>query len=513
MVKTDEGQPAKTSSKQHCTVYFSSEFLMILKKSIMKNSKQILRKLGVYGFDHLELVILASLVSEDPLLLIGKAGTGKTYLLNSISESLNLEHRHYNASFLSFDDLVGFPYPDSDGKEITFLKTPATIWNAESVLIDELSRCKPEVQNKFFSIIHEKKIQGIALENLKYRWAAMNPVQSMNGDLDESYEGSFSLDQALADRFAFIIEVPDWSNLSKEEQDLVIYPAGEGAISVATIELLQLVSMVRPKFLQQIQKPSNETVAYSRIISTLLGEEGFRISPRRARLLARNFTALFLVASELGYPLDIKSKNQLYKLGLRWSLPQRAWKGNIADHVIDSAHSECIRLVIDNNPSDRWLSEFLMTPSLTSRIEMLLVDNIEKEIKSLAVMQMIKQDSMARVGAFVFAVLPILESNDVINEEALNELTSIAIKIMKVNGEMEWRERINESGSVHPEWAACVHYLGTMKDDNAIRKKRAKQFFLYLVCNKASVSEPEFIEKELNECFRCAENYIPSMSE
>ena len=119
----------------------------------MKNSKQILRKLGVYGFDHLELVILASLVSEDPLLLIGKAGTGKTYLLNSISESLNLEHRHYNASFLSFDDLVGFPYPDSDGKEITFLKTPATIWNAESVLIDELSRCKPEVQNKFFSII------------------------------------------------------------------------------------------------------------------------------------------------------------------------------------------------------------------------------------------------------------------------------------------------------------------------------------------------------------------------
>jgi hypothetical protein len=245
----------------------------------------------------------------------------------------------------------------------------------------------------------------------------------------------------------------------------------------------------------------------------LLGEEGFRISPRRARLLARNFTALFLVASELGYPLDIKSKNQLYKLGLRWSLPQRAWKGNIADHVIDSAHSECIRLVIDNNPSDRWLSEFLMTPSLTSRIEMLLVDNIEKEIKSLAVMQMIKQDSMARVGAFVFAVLPILESNDVINEEALNELTSIAIKIMKVNGEMEWRERINESGSVHPEWAACVHYLGTMKDDNALRKKRAKQFFLYLVCNKASVSEPEFIEKELNECFRCAENYIPAMSE
>lgn len=492
---------------------FPSEFLMILKKSIMKKSKKILRRLGVYGFDHLELVILASLVSEDPLLLIGKAGTGKTYLLNSISESLNLKHRHYNASFLSFDDLVGFPYPDSDGKEITFLKTPATIWNAESVLIDELSRCKPEVQNKFFSIIHEKKIQGIELENLKYRWAAMNPVQSVNSDSNDSYEGSFSLDQALADRFAFIIEVPDWSDLTKEEQDLVIYPAGEGAISGTSLELSQLVSTVRPKFLQHIQKPSNETIAYCRIISTLLGENGFRISPRRARLLARNFTALFLVASELGYANDIKSKNQLYKLGLRWSLPQRAWKINIADHVIDSAHSECIRLVIESNPGDCWLSEFLMTSSLTSKIDLVMNDNIDKEIKSIAVMQMIKQDSVARVGAFAFATQPILETYDVINEEALNELTSIAVRIMDVDGKMEWRENLNAIGTIHPEWATCVHYLDSMKNDIAIRKRRAKQFFLYLACLNVSINEPEFIEQELNDCFKSAENYLRSMAE
>jgi MoxR-like ATPase len=475
----------------------------------MKNSKQILRKLGVYGFDHLEMVILASLVSEDPLLLIGKAGTGKTYLLNSISEALDLDHRHYNASFLSFDDLVGFPYPDSNGKEVAFLKTPATIWHAESVLIDELSRCKPEVQNKFFSIIHEKKIQGLELTNLKYRWAAMNPVLSMNEDSDVSYEGSFALDQALADRFAFIIEVPDWSDLTKEEQGLVIYPAGEGAISTSSIELLQFISTVRSKFLEHIQKPSSETVTYCRIISTLLGEEGFRISPRRARLLARNFTALFLVADELGYALDIKHKTQLYKLGLTWSLPQRAWKGNIADHIIDAAHSECMRMVIESNPVDSWLSEFLMTPSLTSRIDMVLNEDIEKDIKSLAVMQMIKQDSMARVGAFAFATQPILEIYDAVNDEALNELTSIAIKIMNVDGKMEWRENLYTRGTMQPQWANCVHYIDSIKSDMPNRKSRARQFFLYLVCNNASISEPEFIEKELNDCFKCAEKYLP----
>jgi len=43
-------------------------------------------------------LVLAALVTEDPLLLIGASGTGKTFLLNSLSEALGLEHRHYNAS-------------------------------------------------------------------------------------------------------------------------------------------------------------------------------------------------------------------------------------------------------------------------------------------------------------------------------------------------------------------------------------------------------------------------------
>ena len=79
------------------------------------SSDQYLSALGVYGFGAIEPVILAALVTEDPLLLIGASGTGKTYLLNSLSEALDLEHRHYNASLISFDDLVGFPYPDPDG--------------------------------------------------------------------------------------------------------------------------------------------------------------------------------------------------------------------------------------------------------------------------------------------------------------------------------------------------------------------------------------------------------------
>jgi MoxR-like ATPase len=153
------------------------------------SSDKYLSALGVYGFGAIEPVILAALVTEDPLLLVGASGTGKTYLLNSLSEALNLDHRHYNASLISFDDLVGFPYPDPDGTGVRFLETPATVWNAQSVLIDEISRSKPEQQNRLFSLVHERRVQGIDLPRLRYRWAAMNPCLS-DQDTDENYTGS-----------------------------------------------------------------------------------------------------------------------------------------------------------------------------------------------------------------------------------------------------------------------------------------------------------------------------------
>ena len=123
-------------------------------------SRGRLAALGAYGFETQEPVILAALTSGDPMLLIGQSGTGKTFLLNSISEALGLAHRHYNASLISFDDLVGFPYPDEARSSVRFLETPATVWGAESVLIDEISRCKPEHQNRLFSLVHGPSLAG-----------------------------------------------------------------------------------------------------------------------------------------------------------------------------------------------------------------------------------------------------------------------------------------------------------------------------------------------------------------
>ena len=478
----------------------------------MKKQLTFFNRLGIYGFELVEPLIISALVSEDPVLLIGKAGTGKTFLLNSISEAMGLEHRHYNASLISFDDLVGFPYPSSDGKSITFLPTPATIWEAESVLVDELSRCKPETQNKFFSVIHEKKMQGLQLHKLRYRWAAMNPFKFDGGDNDEQYDGSRPLDQALADRFAFIIEVPDWPELSNKEQEAVIYPAGEAAISDDGGSLKDFVSRVKPRFKIDIIHPLPEIVTYARLATTLMTEAGFRISPRRARLLARNMTALNCVTAEMGNDLSVNERKRLYKLALRWSLPHRAWKDAVPEHILDSVNAEAARLAFSGSPQELWISEFLLTSSLEDRISKLFETIVGSDTKSLAVIQMIARESKVISAVFSFCVFPLVSQYALLNEEALNELARMAKGILKIDGKLEWHENFSDKNSIHPSWSACLHTINKIPGAEANRKKRARQLFLYLLTQNLTIPEPDLLEDELNRCFNIVKKYAGQLS-
>ncbi len=188
-----------------------------------------LRTLGIAGWDALDPVFLAAVASESPLLLVGPHGSAKTMVLNRLAETLGLEHRHYNASLLSFDDLVGFPVPENG--RVVYLQTPATVWEAESVLVDEVSRCRPEVQNKLFPLVHERVLQGLPLPRLRHRWAAMNPPASLEGDDagDAVYSGAEPLDVALADRFAFVVTVPSLAGLSPDDQRRVLRPSAWSA--------------------------------------------------------------------------------------------------------------------------------------------------------------------------------------------------------------------------------------------------------------------------------------------
>ena len=129
-------------------------------KKDVANPSRWLEPLGLIGMQSIEAPLLAALVTEQPLLLIGPHGTAKSLLLGRVASALGLTFRHYNASLLNFDDLVGFPVP-AENRTLEYLKTPAAIWGAGAVIFDEISRCRVDIQNKLFPIIHERKVQGL----------------------------------------------------------------------------------------------------------------------------------------------------------------------------------------------------------------------------------------------------------------------------------------------------------------------------------------------------------------
>ena len=91
---------------------------------------RLMRRLNLFGLDFLDPIVLAALADERPLLLIGPHGTAKSELLNRVAATLGLEHRHYNASLISFDDLLGYPVPDAERGTVKYLRTPGDLWDA-----------------------------------------------------------------------------------------------------------------------------------------------------------------------------------------------------------------------------------------------------------------------------------------------------------------------------------------------------------------------------------------------
>lgn len=306
----------------------------------MPRKPGLLRALNLHGLDHLDAVLLAALASEATLLLIGPHGSAKSALLERVARALRVEHRHYNASLLSFDDLVGFPVPNAARDGLDYLRTPATLWQAESVFLDEISRCRPETQNKLFSIVHERRVMGIALESLRWRWAAMNPPSAFDGsgDLDDAYLGSQPLDPALADRFAFVVALPAFSELDPQARRAAI---AEGDRPVdGDAGLPALLASARTTALLSEEADDAWVVGYVEALVGLLAQARLAISGRRAGMLRRAIHAVRGAQAALGGG-DLADAALM---ALRCGLPQRAQGREIAESMLLAVHRKAVEL-------------------------------------------------------------------------------------------------------------------------------------------------------------------------
>ncbi len=294
----------------------------------------LLRALGIAGWGALEPAILAALATESPILLIGPHGSAKTLLLQRLAEALDLAFRHYNASTLSFDDLLGYPVPQ-DGR-LVYLQTPATIWEAEAVLFDEVSRCRPELQNKLFSLVHERVAQGLPLTRLRHRWAAMNPPPGEGaGSRDAvSYEGAEPLDVALADRFAFVLEVPALGQLGEEDRRSVLLGGGRPSPDGAE-RLRGAVDRCRALLSTTGSELKARAADYVDVLAAKLAAAGHPLSTRRAVALVGNIASLRAAQQAVGEDVDLED---VFYSAARFSLPDAAWGRPVEGHVLLAAH-------------------------------------------------------------------------------------------------------------------------------------------------------------------------------
>ena len=362
-----------------------------------------LERLGIVGLHDIEPVLLAALVTGQPLILIGAHGTAKSLLLTRVAAALGLEFRHYNASLLNFDDLVGFPLPGKDGR-LEYVRTPAAIWGAGAVIFDEISRCRPDIQNKLFPIIHERRVQGILLDTLRFRWAAMNPPSS--DEDDNGYSGSEPLDAALADRFAFVVTMPNWTRFTAAQQLSVIRSEDTPIAPDDALYLNSLIERTRMTLSLLGEEFSQGVAQYVQTVVGLLGKAGFQLSPRRANFLYRNVLAVNAAALAIDPDVQVTDATLL---ALRNSLPQLAQGIPVPDLKLLSAHREAIR-TIDLDANDP-LRTIMCASSPLERIQLAIKASTLKKTDYSSIVA----DSLAQLanGAREAAIVHLFETGAV----------------------------------------------------------------------------------------------------
>jgi MoxR-like ATPase len=392
----------------------------------------ITESLGVYGWQHLDPIILASLATEAPLLLIGPHGTAKTLLVEQIAVALGLEFRHYNASLINYDDLVGIPLPDETHKKLEFITTPGAIWDAGFVFFDEISRCRGDLQNKLFPIIHEKRVIGLPLEHLQFRWAAMNPPSPDEPDFNNSatdiYLGSEPLDPALIDRFPFVIPVPNWRDLENRDRRRMLNFDLDKVDDVPALALLSLIQQCRDGMVAVEHEYGEWLGDYMIYVMDLLYRAKLSQSPRRARMLLRSIVAVHsarrLLSNEV-VDMDVSAE-----IALLYGLPQTATEVPPTPSSVVAIHRQAweISTKLDN---DSW-RQVLEEDDAVKRI--LIAEEVgfsDEELGSLVTQALAAYDSDSRKVGLAVAMYLAFSTSHKLTPAAWEPISNLATRVLQ----------------------------------------------------------------------------------
>ena len=400
-------------------------------------------KLGIHGLKNLDAVILAALASNATVLLIGPHGSAKTLLARRVAEKLGCSFRHYNTSLLNYDDLVGYPIPDQENRTLNFIQTPGTIWNAEFILFDEISRARPEIQNKVFPIVHEHRVQGIELQHLSHCWAAMNPPSDGEDANDAIYFGSWSLDAALADRFRFILKVQGFNELQENAREQILLN-GDG--KKGRLALKTWIESVRKQLNAADETDRRWAVRYLSAMVPLLEKAELPISGRRARYLFENILALQAAEKVLG------ERSELGDVALRAvfaGLPHSASGKTLEHGKILLAHKQA---VLDAEAcTDSIISKIRRIKDPVKRAEVALREKPERPLQTQIFSDAFASLSLVERYAWVHRVFPRISEETHIGAAVLEMMAEVESKIHD-GAHAEFSESMNNNGKRWKFW-------------------------------------------------------------
>lgn len=187
--------------------------------------------------------VLTALLAGGHVLLEGVPGLGKTMLVKSLSEAIDLKFSRIQFTpDMMPADIQGTSVlveTEGGGHEITFQEGPLI---SSLVLADEINRATPKTQSALLEAMQEKQItvgkRTIKLEEPYCVMATQNPVEQ---------EGTYPLPEAQLDRFLFklIVGYPDEQDYhaildrTTGNQNITITPASNGE------EIKQMREVVR----------------------------------------------------------------------------------------------------------------------------------------------------------------------------------------------------------------------------------------------------------------------------
>jgi len=151
------------------------------------------------------------------LLVFGAAGIGKTEIPIAYANKHKIPFVYWNLSTQEAPDLVGLPMIDPETKGVVYAPPsymPVTDRTKEPVIviIDELDKAKPELQNPLLEVLQFKSINGRPL-NIKAVFAT--------GNLPEEHAFSRPVSHALTNRcrvFKLEAELGPWANWAVENR-------------------------------------------------------------------------------------------------------------------------------------------------------------------------------------------------------------------------------------------------------------------------------------------------------